>query len=474
MIKKINILKKAIKTIFANNKDLDENLEWDEDWHEDVIKELSMERDGLLDQADYVDIYDDENKLMRLKLIDVGDDLYFAGSGAYSKVLFVDYNGKESVLKIISGDDNTIDVYGELLSIQNELPNDWSKYIPKIYFMRKNINFKFDVSPDFYGKERDLNFINEYMDEGYIDDNISHYDYETGEKISDKFDIVIMERLKSLSTVENLIKSFGSIENLELGSIDIISDVVKNYSIKNIDYLSDDKKFYNKNLFVKIYSKLILPDNLNEFVKTHVDKKINDRKYLKNCFIWIFENIKLNIEISFENIAENKSAEIIKTIYAENLIDLIWDDNSTLDLPISIIKIAVNPDYVSNIKNLLISKINTNANPVIIENNIVENIIEIIKQKQSIIFKFLDSICDSYELLFQNSNKTFPIDSDNYYLEKIDKSDLNIEVQNFYEFLVFLMEKYKIQWYDLHTKNIMIGSDMEYKLSDVGLFEILK
>jgi hypothetical protein len=36
------------------------------------------------------------------------------------------------------------------------------------------------------------------------------------------------------------------------------------------------------------------------------------------------------------------------------------------------------------------------------------------------------------------------------------------------------MEKYKIQWYDLHTKNIMIGSDMEYKLSDVGLFEILK
>ena len=66
MIKKINILKKAIKTIFANDKDLDENLEWDEDWHKDVIKELSMGRDGLLDQADYVDIYDDENKLMRL------------------------------------------------------------------------------------------------------------------------------------------------------------------------------------------------------------------------------------------------------------------------------------------------------------------------------------------------------------------------------------------------------------------------
>ena len=477
MIKKINILKKAIKTIFANDKDLDENLEWDEDWHKDVIKELLMGRDGLLDQADYVDIYDDENKLMRLKLIDVGDDLYFAGSGAYSKVLFVDYNGKEAVLKIISGDDNTIDVYGELLSIQNELPNDWSKYIPKIYFMRKNINFKFDVSPDFYGKERDLNFINEYMDEGYIDGDISHYDYETGEKISDKFDIVIMERLKSLSTVENLIKSFKSQENLELGSIDIIyekiSDVVKNYSIKNIDYLSDDKKFYNKNLFVKIYSKLILPNNLNEFVKTHVDKKINDKKFLKNCFIWIFKNIKLNIEISFKNITENNSAEIIKTIYAEDLIDLIWDDNSTIDLPVSIIRKTINPDYVSNIKNLLISKINTNANPVTFENNMGNNIIEIIKQKQSIIFKFLDSIYDSYELLFLNSNKTFPID-DNYYSEKIDKSDLNIEVQNFYEFLVFLMEKYKIQWYDLHTQNIMIGSDGEYKLSDVGLFEILK
>lgn len=471
-MKKIFVLGAAIRKFCGID-------DWDEDWHEDVTKELSMGRDGLLDQADYVDIYDDENKLMRLKLIDVGDDLYFAGSGAYSKVLFVDYNGKEAVLKIISsGDDNTIDVYSELLSIQNELPNDWAKYIPKIYFMRKNVTFKFDVSPDFYGKERDLNFINEYMDEGYIDGDISHYNYETGEKIGDKFDIVIMERLKSLSTVENLIKSFGSQEILELGSIDIIyekiSDVVKNYSIKNIDYLSDDKGFYGKNLFVKIYSKLILPDNLNEFVKTHIDKKINDRQFLKNCFIWIFKNIKLNIEISFENIAENKSAEIIKTIYAENLIDLIWDNNSTLDLPISIIKRAVNPDYVSNIKNLLISKINTNENPVIIENNIVENIIEIIKQKQSIIFKFLNSIYDSYESLFLNRNKTFPRDSDNYYSEKIDKSDLNIEVQNFYEFLVFLMKKYKIQWYDLHTQNIMIGSDMEYKLSDVGLFEILK
>jgi hypothetical protein len=90
------------------------------------------------------------------------------------------------------------------------------------------------------------------------------------------------------------------------------------------------------------------------------------------------------------------------------------------------------------------------------------------------IFKFLNSIYDSHESLFLNSNKTFPRDSDNYYSEKIDKSDLNIEVQNFYEFLVFLMKKYKIQWYDLHTQNIMIGSDGEYKLSDVGLFEILK
>jgi hypothetical protein len=253
-----------------------------------------------------------------------------------------------------------------------------------------------------------------------------------------------------------------------------ISDAVKNYSIKNIDYLSDDKKFYNKNLFVKIYSKLILPDNLNEFVKTHVDKKINDKKFLKNCFIWIFKNIKLNIEISFKNIAENKSAEIIKTIYAEDLIDLIWDDNSAIGLPLSIVRKTINPDYVSNIKNLLISKINTDANPVTFENNMGNNIIEIIKQKQIIIFKFLNSIYDSSESLFLNSNKTFPRDSDNYYSEKIDKSDLNIEVQNFYEFLVFLMKKYKIQWYDLHTQNIMIGSDGEYKLSDVGLFEILK
>ena len=54
----------------------------------------------------------------------------------------------------------------------------------------------------------------------------------------------------------------------------------------------------------------------------------------------------------------------------------------------------------------------------------------------------------------------------------VRRNIINIEFEEFYEFLKYIRNKYDISWRDLHSSNIMIGSDGNYKLSDVGLFRI--
>ncbi len=466
---RISILNKALKLIYASNiNEVDAELEWDEPWHKDVIVELDkkIDDDNNSFNKDLIKIYDnDNNLLLKLNILNKAGESPFLGEGAFTKVYNVDYNGKECALKIIKQSstgvgrgDISIDVYKKLLSIKNNLPNDWGKYIPEIYFMKENVS------------------IHTYN--GNLSGGIS---------------VIIMEKLKHLSTVKDLTSSFsGSYSNNPNFDKSIYFEVISKFfeDIKK-SYLNEHNLM---NTFYKlkykkyiIYLKSIFLHSIDEkeYIKYHIKNNISDNMIVTGIFEWILNNIKINVEVKIYD--NNQPNVLLKT------------DNIELN-PSTLLKINDSINGFKNIdvkyiraKNIIEEKIGIKLDNMQDINDIFWNLISKHLQLMKNILNSVDYFLnvDSKKYI----NIKFPIKADEdefdtYNVENnINRKDteeyeameynqdkkepiINIEFQEFYEFLKYINDHYNISWRDLHSSNIMIGTDGNYKLSDVGLFRI--
>jgi hypothetical protein len=467
--KKISVLKKALRLIYASNlNEIDPDLDWDEPWHKDVLTELNQKQQKEnIENKNIIKIYDGDIPLLELNLIHKQDESPFLGSGAFTSVYNVDYNGKECALKIISKNssdigtgDISIDVYEKLLYIKDSLPNNWQKYIPEIYFMKDNVTV----------------YVNEI-------------------KMSKNISIIIMEKLKHLSTVDGLKSSFdGAYSNNPKFDKKIYFDIVSNiFNETELSFFNDyelksvSNNFKYKEYTVSLKSNFINLVNKEEYISNHIKNNIPDNKIVDGIFWWYMDHMKIDVTIE---LTDNKNQVIKKDNIELKSSDLIrvkesYDGLRNIDL-----------NYIRG-KKIIEEKLNIKfeqSAALVDIDDIFWNLIRKHHKLMQNIAESLDYLINIYAKRYMNikfpmksdgnkSNTIYDIGEDKekpYDNTQADGEDsvdvrrniINIEFEEFYEFLKYIRNKYDISWRDLHSSNIMIGSDGNYKLSDVGLFRI--
>jgi len=443
-MKKIFVLGAAIRKFCGID-------DWDEDWHKDVSQELDELDKDKLSGDNWIDIVSDGKKI-RLRLLDPDNALL--GTGAFASAILVDYNGRECVLKIINNyidfegniSDKSILVYEKLLSLKNNLPKGWDRYIPEIYFMGRNCKI---LAPENVIKLKSL------RDAKKIFQNKT-------------FDVIIMEKLNPLSKVPGLTESMdGYTKNSpDIGIItldminehfnqikEIIEDI-SNKSPKNIIIKFDDSEKNTSKINVGkiIFDAYIDYDiDANEFLKEHIDSKNPDLRIMEDKTSWFEERIWLNFD--FKSINPDDDTINKEVNLKISLGDFLVNESAKRGIYLG--KILRELEVPESLFTYVSLRILDKIEPMLetfdsfvsyyIKRNMYIRISENIKEKTRI-----------------------PVYIPKYKLN--DDRYINREFGELFEFLKYLYLKYGIEYDDLHHGNIMLDKNGNYKLSDVGLF----
>jgi hypothetical protein len=439
-MKKIFVLGAAIRKFCGID-------DWDEDWHKDVSEELDELDKDELSGDNWIDVIFDNNRI-RLRVLSIGDSSPLLGVGAFASAILVDYNGRECVLKIIDNldSDKSIKVYEKLLGFKNNLPNGWDRYIPEIYFMKESC--KLSVSQNAlksFGMLKNL-----------------------FEKPS--LDIIIMEKLSPISTIPGLSESMLG-RKIDNPDIDMIAfDIIKedfDRIIKNIDEFNSENvddiviEYDNSENPLKVtYQKIILNRsivydiNFAEFLKQHLDSGNHDTDIFENKKSWLKDRIWLKLNF--------------KNIYSE--------DNKIIGTATLKIKIGDLGEHSSRENLIDFSNVFREMNVPTLwwkyaSLRIMKNIQTTLYAIDSLFYFYINKKMNTYILEMIKAKTRLPLN----FPKNIGKDEgyINKEFGELFEFLKYLYLKHGIEYEDLHHGNIMLDKDGNYKLSDVGLFNLL-
>lgn len=260
------------------------------------IKEFENKSEHIMDSLDY---FGGSNRYLiktnNEEIVFTADGNSFLDSGSEATVYKGYFEGREVAIKLYNAS-GSVDKYRKLLAIKDSLPNNWSRYIPTIYFM---------TDEDFIIYEIDNS--NNLISTGFVLEN----------RISKIKEIIIMELNKSYISAKSYVDKRNVtgdasyyLANLICNYINsAIDDVTKFFSIKYnaekiifdckdlFDYINKQNIILNFNELEKEYNSYVSESNLLSYIlastKIIFDNKIislnelnksnNDYDYLPNA-----------------------------------------------------------------------------------------------------------------------------------------------------------------------------------------------
>jgi hypothetical protein len=283
-------------------------------------------------------------------------------------------------------------------------------------------------------------------------------------------DIIIMEKLSPISTIPGLSESMLG-RKIDNPDIDMIAfDIIKedfDRIIKNIDEFNSENvddiviEYANsENPSKVIYQKIILNRsifydiNSTEFLKQHLDSGNHDTDIFENKKSWLKDRIWL--KLNFKNIYSEDN-KIIGTATLKIKIGDLWENSSRENLI----------DFSNVFREMNVPTLWWKYASL----RIIKNIQTTLYAIDSLFYFYINKKMNTYILEMIKAKTRLPLN----FPKNIGKDEgyINKEFGELFEFLKYLYLKHGIEYEDLHHGNIMLDKDGNYKLSDVGLFNLL-